>query len=52
MKTHFEEGDINEGLINKVVQLSGNYCSFGQASKWIEMVGLFFSNLWNGHPYN
>ena len=29
LKTHFEEGDINEGLINRVVQLSGNYCSLG-----------------------
>ena len=28
LKTHFKEGDINEGLINKVVQLSGKYCSW------------------------
>ena len=43
MKTHFKEGDINEGLINRVVvQFSGKYCSFGKGFKWIEMVGLFF----------
>ena len=30
MKTHFKEGDINEELIDKMVQLSGKYYSFGK----------------------
>ena len=29
LKTCFKEGDISEGLIDRIVQLSGKYYSFG-----------------------
>ena len=41
-KTHFKEGDINEELIDKMVELSGKYCSFRQAfNPSVFSMGLF-----------
>ena len=42
MKTHSKEGDINEELIGKMVQLSGKCCSFGKAfNPSVFRMGLF-----------
>ena len=50
LKTHFEQGNINEELINRVGQLSGKYYSFGQALNLIEMVGYFFFDFMKEPP--
>ena len=50
MKSHFEEEDINKGLINRVAQFSGKYRSFGSGFKWIEKVGFFFLNFMKWLP--
>ena len=42
MKTYFKEGDINEELIGKTIQLSGEYCNFGKSfTPSVFRMGLF-----------
>ena len=42
MKIHFKEEEINEELIDKMVQLSEKYCTFGQLfNPSVYRMGLF-----------
>ena len=50
MKVYFKEGDIDEGLIDRIVQLSVKYCSFPKVFTWTEMAEFFLSILWKSTP--